>query len=297
MRGAGALPLEDLEDYLASQLGGQVDRLSATEFAGGASNPTYLLESDHWRAVLRSKPLGELISGAHAIDREFRVINALGETGFPVPEAILYCDDVEVIGAEFYLMEYVEGRVLEDFTIPGARPEERAAVYDSMNETMAQLHGIDPDAVGLSDFGRPGNYFERQIDLWMRQYHRQTRSVPRFEDLAGWLTANMIGDEASAVVHGDFRLANIVIAPEADEVATVLDWELSTIGHPLADFAYNLSQWYLPNLDIAFGKVTLADADLDELGIPSMKTYVDAYAARVGASISPGDLSYCICSR
>ena len=293
-KNCAALRLDHLEEYLGSQFGNSVTGLSATEFSGGASNPTYLLASNQGKCVLRSKPRGKLVSKAHAIDREYRVINALGKTDFPVPKILLYCDDVDVIGAEFYVMEYVEGRVTEDFTIPGASQAERAAIYDSMNATMVQLHSIDPDTIGLSDYGKPGNYFERQINIWMRQYQQQDQSMPRFENLAGWLTTNSIRDEQRSIVHGDFSLANILVAPDAPKVAAVLDWELSTIGHPLADFAYNLYQWYLPNFNKAFGKVTLADADLDALGIPSMEVYVKSYSDRTGAEISSKDLYYSI---
>lgn len=293
-KSSAALRLDTLETYLGSQFGSATKILSATEFSGGASNPTYLLKTSEGNHVLRSKPFGNLVSKAHAIDREYRVINALYQTDFPVPKTILYCDDADIIGAEFYLMEYIEGRISEDFTLPDATPSERAAIYDSMNRTIAQLHSIDPDEIGLTDFGKPGNYFERQIGIWLRQYHQQDMSNPRFEDLAEWLTANIIDDEQRSIVHGDFRLANIILAPDAPTVAAVLDWELSTIGHPLADFAYNLSQWYLPNFNKAFGKVTLADADLDALGIPAMETYAETYSRRTGTDISPRDLHYSI---
>ena len=289
-----ALPLDRLEDYLAAQLGSSVSNLSAREFSGGASNPTYLLESSQGKLVLRGKPLGKLVSNAHAIDREYRVINALGSAQFPVPETVLYCDDVDVTGAEFFIMEFVEGRLAEDFTLPGSSQAERAAIYDSMNETIAQLHSIDPDSIGLSDFGKPGNYFERQIKLWMRQYQQQGQSLSKFEDLASWLTENLIVDEQRTIVHGDYTLANILLAPDKPEVAAVLDWELSTLGHPLADFAYNLSHWYLPNFNKAFGRVSLVDSDLDELGVPAMETYAKTYAERVGTEISPRDLYYSI---
>lgn len=274
------------------QLGSSVSNLSATEFSGGASNPTYLLESSQGKLVLRGKPFGKLVSKAHAIDREYRVISALGNTDFPVPKTMLYCEDVDITGAEFYLMEYVEGRVAEDFTLPGASQAERAAIYDSMNETIAQLHCIDPDAIGLSDYGKPGNYFERQIELWMRQYKLQSQSNPRFEDLASWLTQNLINDEQRTIVHGDFTLANTMLAPNEPKVAAVLDWELSTLGHPLADITYNLSQWYLPNFNKAFGRVSLIDSNLGELGVPLMEDYARRYFDRMGAEFSTKDLYY-----
>lgn len=294
MADAARLPLERLEEQLRAEMGSSVKNLTATELAGGASNPTYLLESEAGRCVLRSKPLGHLVSTAHAIDREFRVITALAQSDIPVPATMFYCADVDVIGAEFYVMEYVEGHILEDFTIPGGTPSERAAIYESMNDVIARLHAIDPDDIGLSDFGKPGSYYERQIDLWMYQYQQQDHVAARFEDLATWLRANLIGNEQRRLVHGDFRLANLVIAPGTAEVAAVLDWELSTLGHPLADFAYTLSQWYLPNVNEAFGKVTLVDADLDSLGIPSMESFAAAYTERSGADISQHDLQYAI---
>lgn len=287
-----ALRFDQLEEYLAAQLGNSVKDLSVTEFAGGASNPTYLLDCNQGKWVLRSKPPGKLVSNAHATDREYRIINALGKTDFPVPKTLCYCDDASVTGAEFYVMEFVQGRVNEDYTIPDSNPTERAAIYDSMNATMAHLHRIDPDAIGLSDYGKPGNYFERQISIWMRQYQQQDEENTRFEELGSWLTTNLIKDEQRSIVHGDFQLANMIIAPDSPKVATVLDWELSTIGHPLADFTYNLSQWYLPNVNTAFGKVTLADSDLDALGIPSMESYVRSYADRIGTDISSKDLYY-----
>lgn len=288
------LPLNNLADYLRSQMGSHVNDLSAREFAGGASNPTYWLDTGDGKYVLRSKPVGKLVSGAHAVDREYRVINALGQTDFPVPEAFFYCDNIDVIGAEFYVMQFIEGRVYEDFTLPDTNPAERAAIYDSMNETIAHLHGIDPDAIGLSDYGRDGNYFERQINLWMRQYQSHDQSIPIFEEVANWLTTNLIADNKRTIVHGDFRLANLIIAPDAPKVAAVLDWELSTLGHPLADFGYNLSQWYLPNFNVDFGKVTLADADVDALGIPQMEAYAESYFARRGEAVSARDLYYSI---
>lgn len=287
-----ALPLDRLQDYLSAQLGSSVSNLTATEFSGGASNPTYRLESSLGKFVLRGKPVGKLVSNAHAIDREYRVINALGSTDFPVPKTVLYCDDVSVTGAEFYIMECVEGRVEEDFTLPGASKAERAAIYDSLNETIAQLHRIDPDAIGLSDYGKPGNYFERQIKLWMRQYEQQSQTTPEFEDLASWLTENLITDEQRTIVHGDFTLANVMLAPDQPKVAAVLDWELSTLGHPLADLTYHLSQWYLPNYNKDLGRVTLADSNLDDLGVPAMEIYAKRYFDRVAYEISPKDLYY-----
>lgn len=291
-RAPAPLPVGPLSDFLRGHFGNALNQLSVVEFAGGASNPTFLLNTDQGDFVLRSKPRGKLVSKAHAIDREYRVINALGQTNFPVPKTYLYCDDLDVIGAEFYLMQYIEGRVFENFTLPDFSRADRAAIYDSMNEVIAQLHRIDHDAIGLSDFGKPGNYFERQIQLWLRQYQNQDEVMPRFEDLAGWLTKHVINDDQRSIVHGDFRLANIIIAPDAPRVAAVLDWELSTTGHPLADFTYNLSQWYLPNFNRALGWVTLDGADLEALNIPSIEAYAERYFERTGSETSGADLYY-----
>lgn len=291
-KSTNALPIGPLVDYIRAQLGQSITSLSVTEFAGGASNPTFLLDTTKDKYVLRSKPQGKLVSKAHAIDREYRVINALGQTDFPVPETYLYCDNLDVMGAEFYLMQFIEGRVFEDFTLPDVARTDRAAIYDSMNEVIAQLHRIDPDSIGLSDYGKPGNYFDRQIQIWLRQYQHQDEVMPRFEDLASWLTTHLINDDQRAIVHGDYRLANIIIAPDAPRVAAVLDWELSTTGHPLADFTYNLSQWYLPNFNRALGWVTLEGADLAALNIPSMEAYAELYFKRTGIETSPRDLYY-----
>lgn len=284
--------LDQLQEYLRDHFGSSLKNLSITEFPGGASNPTYLLDSSQGKQVLRSKPLGNLVSKAHAIDREYRVINALTQTGFPVPRTFLYCNDVKVIGAEFYVMEFIEGKVTEDFTLPDVSNTERTEIYNSMNETIAQLHRIDPDAIGLTDFGKTGNYFARQIKLWMRQYQQHYEPIPRFEILADWLTENLVIEEQRTIIHGDYRLANIIISPDFPKVAAVVDWELSTTGHPLADFTYNLSHWYLPNFNKAFGKVTLEGANLNGLGIPTMQAYTKTYSERVQIEITPKNLYY-----
>lgn len=287
-------PLGKLEAYLKTQFGSAFKDLSVREFSGGASNPTFLLDSSQGNYVLRSKPIGKLVNKAHAIDREYRIMNALGTTDFPVPKTYFYCDDTDIMGAEFYVMKHIEGQVFEDFTLPGLNASERAAIYDSMNETIAQLHNIDPNTIGLSNYGKQGNYFERQISLWLRQYKNQDQNIPEFENLAEWLSTNLVTDERRTIVHGDYRLANIIISPNSPEVAAVLDWELSTLGHPLADFTYNLSQWYMPNFSKDFGVASLVNADLEELGIPSMEHYAESYSKRTGMNISQKDLYYSI---
>lgn len=283
-----------LGEYLAGIVGELGGGLTVTEFSGGASNPTYLLSAPAGRYVMRRKPPGRLVIRAHAIDREYRILKALGREGYPVPGVLAYCPDVEVVGSEFYIMEYVPGRIFTDYSLPGMTAAQRSAVYDSMNAAIARLHQIDHTAIGLSDFGRPGNYFHRQISLWERQYTEQPMRNTEYEKLVEWLRENAIDDGRTCIVHGDFTLLNILISGEAPEIAAVLDWELSTIGHPLADFAYNLCHWYQPNLRREYGYETLAGKDLIRLGIPTLEEYAETYAGRMGVRLDRHELCYAI---
>ena len=291
---ATELDLDQLSAYLRTQFGNSIGISSATAFSSGASNLTYLLESTDGNYVLRSKPRGKTVSSAHAIDREFRVLKALGETDFPAPRVFCYCDDGDVIGVEFYLMEHVAGSVVRDYTLADFDKAARPLIYDSMNDVLAKLHALNPDAIGLSDYGKSGNYFQRQIDLWVRQYQGQDKTIEEFEGLAKWLTDNVMEEEARSIVHGDYTLHNIVLAPNEPKVVAVLDWELSTLGHPLADLAYNLSQWYAPDLNRDAGVVSLIDADVEALGIPTMEAYAEIYARRRGVEILLKDLYFSI---
>jgi len=271
-----------LESYLAAHLPGFTGPLEVEQFRGGQSNPTYRLRSPAGTWVLRRKPPGRLLPSAHAVDREYRVMAALGEAGFPVPRMDLLCEDGDVIGTMFYVMAYVEGRVIWEATMPGWDPADRAEVYDRVNATLAQLHALDPERLGLADFGRPGNYFARQIGRWTKQYQAsETERIPERDRLIEWLPAHIPADESTGIVHGDFRLDNLVLHPERNEVIAVLDWELSTLGHPLADFTYHLMQWRMPSGE-GFGISSLAGADLTALGIPSEEEYVAMYCARTG---------------
>lgn len=270
-----------LEAYLGEHIAGFRGPLTVVQFKGGQSNPTYLLRAASGQYVLRRKPPGKLLKSAHAVDREFRVISALHASGFPVPQPYLLCDDNEVIGTSFFVMEFVEGRILWELDLPGMDPEERAAIYDDVNLTLAKLHNTDYEAVGLADYGVPGNYFERQISRWSRQYRAsETGTVATMDQLIDWLPDNIPDDESASIVHGDYRLDNMVLHPVEPRVIAVLDWELSTIGHPLSDFTYHLMAWHMP--DIGIGSTGLAGKSLAELGIPGEEEYVARYCERTG---------------
>ncbi len=216
------------------------------QFQGGQSNPTYRVAAGDRRYVLRRKPPGPLLPSAHAVDREFRVMTALAGTGVPVPRMYALCDDASVIGTPFYVMEYVEGRVLWDPTLPGMTPAERAAHYDELNRVIAALHQVDVEAVGLADYGKPGNYVERQVARWSRQYQSAGGDrIPSMDRLIEWLPRHVPPSDETAIVHGDYRIDNVIFHPREPRVLAVLDWELSTLGHPLSDFAYQVMAWRL----------------------------------------------------
>jgi aminoglycoside phosphotransferase (APT) family kinase protein len=272
-----------LEAYLAARVPGFDGPLAVRQFKGGQSNPTYLLETPRRRYVLRRKPPGKLLPSAHAVDREFRIIGALHAQRFPVADPVLYCADEAVVGTPFYLMGYVEGRVIWEPHMPGAQPAERAAVYDAMNATLARLHSFDPAAIGLADFGRGENYVARQVERWSKQYRAsETEQIEQMEQLIGWLPAHLPPPAPVRLVHGDYRLDNIILSPSQPTILAVLDWELSTLGDPLADLAYHLMQWDMPPSETGAGVGTLLGHDLAALGIPARAAYVDAYVARTG---------------
>ena len=270
-----------LEAYLSSHVESFRGPLTVTEFKGGQSNPTYRLAAASGNYVLRRKPPGKLLKSAHAVDREFRVISALHTSGFPVPRPYILCEDEEIIGTAFYVMECVEGRIFWELDLPGLDRDERSAIYDNVNETIARLHQTDHKAIGLDDFGVPGNYFERQISRWTRQYRAsETSTIDAMDQLIDWLPGNIPDDESISIVHGDYRLDNMVIHPTEPRVVAVLDWELSTIGHPLADFTYHLMAWQMP--EIGIGSTGLVGKPLAQLGIPDEDAYIDQYCARTG---------------
>ncbi len=271
-----------LESYLKQHIPGFEGPVRAEKFAGGQSNPTFRLIAGGRSYVLRRKPPGELLKSAHAVDREYRVISALQDTPVPVPRTYVLCEDESIIGSMFFVMEYMEGRILWDPALPEATANaERSAVYDSMNETLAALHNVDVAAVGLADYGRPGNYFERQLDRWTKQYRAsQTQQIEAMERLVVWLNRRMPPDDgAVSLVHGDYRLDNLMFHPAEPRVIAVLDWELSTLGHPLADLANQCMAWRLPREGSLKG---LAGIDRPALGIPTDEEYIARYCERTG---------------
>ena len=275
-----------LANWMRAHVAGFEGPLATRKFATGQSNPTFLIEAASGQYVLRRKPPGQLLKSAHAVEREFRVMRALADTDVPVPRALALCEDAGVIGSAFYVMQYVEGRIFWDPALPGLAREERAALYDEMNRVLAALHWLDPAAVGLGDFGRPGDYFGRQIARWSEQYRAsKTADLPDMESLMHWLVANNPDDDSRvAIVHGDYRIDNFIFARDSPRLIAVLDWELSTLGHPLADLAYQCMQWRLPNEGTFRG---LAGVDRASLGIPDEGEYVARYCERLALEHIP----------
>ena len=281
-----ALDTAALSAWLTDHVEGFAGPLSVAQFKGGQSNPTYQLSTPGASYVMRSKPapVAQLLPSAHAIEREFRVMQALADSAVPVPRMLALCEDEAVIGRAFYVMEFKAGRILWDQSLPGLTPPERAAHYDEMNRVIAALHQVDFQALGLADFGKPGNYFERQIGRWSKQYLASvTQPNPAMDALLEWLPAHIPAsarDSAEvSIVHGDYRMDNLVFDATAPRVVAVLDWELSTLGHPLADFSYHCMSWHVKASGIARG---LAGQDLALLGIPSERAYVERYCERTG---------------
>ena len=277
---ANALDPAVLAPYLERHVPGLRGLRAVTKFNAGQSNPTYLLDAETGRYVLRAKPPGQLLKSAHQVDREFRVMQALAGTAVPVPRVLHLAPEDSPIGRMFYVMTFVEGRIFWDPALPEAiDTDERAAIYDAMNATLAELHDIDAGTIGLADFGRPGSYFERQLQRWTSQYRAsETDVVADMDGLIAWLEANVAPDDGRVgLVHGDYRLDNMIFAHGAPRIVAVLDWELSTLGHPFADLAYQCMQWRLPH---ASGFRGLAGLDRRSLGLPSEEAYVEAYCRR-----------------
>jgi aminoglycoside phosphotransferase (APT) family kinase protein len=275
-----AFDAERLAAWMREHVDGGIGTLEIAQFKGGQSNPTYLVTAGARRFALRRKPPGKLLPSAHAVDREYRVMAALAGTDVPVPKTYALCDDAEVIGTAFFLMDYVEGRVLWDPTLPELTPAQRTAHYREMNRVIAALHRVDPAAVGLADYGKPGNYLARQIDRWSRQYRAsETERIEAMDRLIEWLPANVPSGEETSIVHGDYRIDNVVFHPGEPRILAVLDWELSTLGHPLADFAYHCMTWRMPEGAHARG---LVGVDFAALGIPTEREYVAMYCKATG---------------
>ncbi|MBZ0129026.1 MAG: phosphotransferase family protein [Rhodobacteraceae bacterium] len=272
--------LDALGLYLEAQIDGFHGLKAAEKFGDGQSNPTYLLRADSGDVVLRAKPPGDLLKSAHQVDREYRVMQALADTDVPVPKMLHLAEGGNPLGRMFFVMQYLPGRIFWDPALPELDKGDRAAIYDAMNQTLAALHGVDVGAVGLLDFGYPGNYFARQTDRWIKQYKSSVMEPNADMDrLMDWLLANMPDDETSRLVHGDYRLDNMIFAPDRPEVIAVLDWELSTLGHPLSDLAYQCMQWRLP---YQAGMRGLGGLDRADIGLPTEDEYVTAYCARRG---------------
>ena len=277
----GRIDIRRLGKHLVHHIDGLWGLTSAIKFAGGQSNPTYLLKAGAGQYVLRRKPQGKLLGSAHAIDREFRLLKALETTEVPVARPLHYCEDRSIIGSEFYVMEYVDGRIFWDQTLPDQTRQGRHAIFDAMNRCLASIHAVELKDAGLGDFGRSENYYPRQLSRWVGQYRdSQTEFHADLEHLIGWLKENMINESgAASLIHGDFRMDNFIWHPEKPEVMAVIDWELSTLGHPLSDLAYQCMVWRLLPGETTRG---LAGINRQIFGIPSEEQYIEAYCKRMG---------------
>ena len=277
-----------MRQHVDGYLGGP---LTVEQFKGGQSNPTFKISNASQQFVLRTKPgpAAKLLPSAHAIDREYRVMDALHKAGFPAARQYALCLDESVIGRAYCIMEFIEGRVLWEQSLPGMTPAERGAIYDEMNRVIAQLHTVDYAAIGLGDYGKPGNYFARQIERWTRQYQASaTETIEAMDKLIEWLPNNIPPGDDTAIVHGDFRLDNLIFHPSEPRILAVLDWERSTLGHPAADFSDHCMSWHIPP-----GKFRgIGGLDLKELGIPSQQEYISCYCARTGKSIRAEDFNF-----
>jgi aminoglycoside phosphotransferase (APT) family kinase protein len=291
---SGTRPVEErhrideirLEAWMAENVEGYVGPLTVLQFKGGQSNPTYRLNTPGRSYVMRRKPFGKLLPSAHAVDREFKVIAALGKQGFPVARAYALCMDDSVIGSAFYIMSMEDGRIFWDPALPQLAKEERRPIFTSKIETLAKLHMYDPVAIGLGDFGKPGNYFARQVDRWTKQYRAsETQTIPEMDRLIEWLPTTVPPQERVSVVHGDYRIDNMVFHAAEPRVQAVLDWELSTLGDPMADFTYLLMQWTMPGL---------AGLDFAALNIPTMEEAAQIYCKATGRDSVP-DLNWYYC--
>ncbi len=274
-----ALDAARLAEWLTANVAPLAGPLEIAQFKGGQSNPTYLLAAGHQSYVLRRKPPGKLLPSAHAVDREFRVIKALEGTDVPVARAHALCEDESVIGTAFYVMQYVEGRVFWDPRLPDQPATQRAAIHDEINRVIAALHNVDYAAAGLSDFGRTGEYIARQVSRWTKQYQgSETGTIEAMDNLMAWLPDNIPASDETSIVHGDYRIDNVIFHPCEPRILAVLDWELSTLGHPLADLAYHCMAWRIPP-GVFRG---LGEIDFTALGIPTEREYVAAYCRRTG---------------
>ena len=273
-----------LERYLREHVDGFSGKLEVEQFKGGQSNPTFMLKAGERRYVLRRKPPGKLLPSAHAVDREYRVITALYRSGFPVAKTYCLCEDDAIIGTAFYVMDYVAGRVLWEPSLPAMSIGQRGAYFDELNRVIAILHAVDYAAIGLGDYGKPGNYIERQINRWIKQYRAsETERIEAMENLIEWLPKNIPPGDETTIVHGDYRMDNVKFHPTEPKILAVLDWELSTLGHPLADFSYHCMTWRLTPGQFR----GMMGVDFKALGIPTEQEYVATYCLRTGRDQIP----------
>jgi aminoglycoside phosphotransferase (APT) family kinase protein len=279
VRAAHVFDVARLQKYFAEHVPEIKGTLEVQQFKGGQSNPTYLLIAGSKKYVLRRKPPGTLLPSAHAVDREYRIMKALANTAVPVPRMLCLCEDPNVVGTTFYVMECVDGRILWDADLPGMTPEQRRAHYSELNRAIAALHSVDPAKVGLSDFGKPGNYVERQIARWIKQYRAaETERIEPMENLIEWLPKNIPQDTSSSLTHGDYRFDNVIFHPTEPRILAVIDWELATIGDPVADFVYHCMSYRMPGSTIE----RMSDAEKTTLGIPTETQYRQMYCERTG---------------
>jgi aminoglycoside phosphotransferase (APT) family kinase protein len=284
VRKAHLFDTERLAEYIRQNMDDFGGSIEVEQFKGGQSNPTYLVRAGGKRYVMRRKPPGQLLPSAHAVDREYRVITALRATDVPVAKTYALCTDDSVIGTAFYLMDYIEGRIFWNPALPGMKAAERGAIFDEVNRVIAALHRVNYQAIGLEDYGKPGSYFARQIDRWTRQYRAsETEKIDAMDNLIAWLPQHIPAGDETCIVHGDFRMDNLIFHPSEPRVLAVLDWELSTLGHPLADFGYLCMAWRLAPEQFR----GLAGLDLDALGIPTEGEFMATYCRRVGRASLP----------
>jgi aminoglycoside phosphotransferase (APT) family kinase protein len=279
-----AFDIARLAEWMRAHVEGFKGEMTVEQFKGGQSNPTFLIRAGGKGYVMRRKPQGKLLPSAHAVDREYRVITALAKTDVPVARSYALCEDDSVIGTAFYIMDYVEGRILWDPALPGMTRAERGAIFDEMNRVIAALHSVDYEALGLADYGKPGNYIARQVGRWSKQYKAsETERIEAMDNLIAWLPEHIPPGDETRITHGDFRLDNVILHPTEARILAVLDWELSTLGHPLADFAYHCMTWRLSPGQFR----GLAGDDFAALGIPSEAEYIAAYCRRTGRGAIP----------
>jgi aminoglycoside phosphotransferase (APT) family kinase protein len=284
VRAAHVFDVANIERYFATHAPEIKSPVVVQQFKGGQSNPTYLLNAGGKKYVLRRKPPGTLLPSAHAVDREYRIMHALRDTDVPVPRMLCLCEDSSVIGTPFYVMECIEGRILWDPDLPGMTPEQRGAHYRELNRAIAALHTVDPAKVGLADFGKPGGYVERQIARWIKQYRAaETERIEAMENLIEWLPKNIPANTSNSLTHGDYRFDNVIFHPTEPRILAIIDWELSTIGDPIADFVYHCMKYRFPGGPIE----KLSDMEMTKLGIPTLNEYCRMYCEFTGRSAVP----------